>query len=212
MSPLTRHLKRLSNFALALFSVSFTAMVALAEPGLPVVTDAQLNVGASWTWQYFEDDRLYSTERYTVIMRDTGGYVWLELSSVFPGQNEFHATHRLRVKVESCLKAHAATVGLQPWSFDMLTWTGATWEKIEAPSTLAFEEKFNCNPHVYAPGTFDFVTRFKTDENGALFSQERWGRLNSSWFLATGPSAGIAVEKQFPKPIGQPTYTFRLVR
>ena len=96
-------------------------------------------------------------------------------------------------------------------SFDMFHWTGGAWEKIETPSTLAFEEKFNCNAHVYAAGSHEYVTRFKSIDAGSVFSQERWGRLPSSWFFGAGENAGVAAEKQFPKAQGQPVYLFRLL-
>lgn len=85
-----------------------------------------------------------------------------------------------------------------------------TWQPFKPETTLAFEEKFNCNPHVYRGYGASYRTVFIESADGGLFEQKRWGRLDGTRFFFSGRHAGVGAEKHFAKPKGE-SYSFRFV-
>lgn len=177
------------------------ASAAPVEP-LPVVNASWFTPGRSWTWDYFRTSgELYSTETYTVVQRN-GDEVWLEMSTQFPGGDRYSGHHLLQVPVNRCLAAYRNRFVVQPWSFRMFYRdSSGQWTRTEPPTTLAFEEKFNCNPHIHDSN--EFLTIFRDD--GHEFMHKRWRTVEGSWF---GPDA-VLVEKNFSHGAGSESFVMR---
>lgn len=158
--------------------------------------------GASWTWDYFAaNGSMYSTERYTVVAVH-GTDVLLEIASDYSGHQSLVANTRVEVDVARCLAAYSNPAAKKPFSIKMFSRAAnGSWSEYEAPSTLAFEEKFNCNPHVFTGAGGAYLTVYRD----GYFQQKLWRRLTGSWFFLAGPFAAVAGEKDF-----ETGYVFRL--
>lgn len=186
------------------------------EKLLPTVTVDDFTVGRQWTWDYFETtgtEKLYSTERYTVLAR-RGSEVLIELSSDYNGSQNLKPSHRLRVDVDHCLRAYRNPVQKSPWRFKMYYLSTTTngrgvWTEVDALNTLAFEEKFNCNPRDYQKPSAPYLTVYGEDRGRTVFMQKLWRRIAASWFYLDGPERGVAARKDFPTGVSE-TYSFRL--
>src|SRR5690606_24638351 len=93
---------------------------------------------------------LHVTERYSVIASDET-FIWIEMSTRYGGQGDFISHHRMRVSVKRCLEAYRNPVQRKPWSFLLYNrGPDGSWQKVGIQGkTLAFEEKFNCDPNRY---------------------------------------------------------------
>lgn len=176
---------------------------------LPVVSVETFQPGRSWTWNYWDGSEIYSSERYTVLSVQ-GSVVWIEMATRLAGQTEYYPHHRLKVSVDKCLQSYKTSGEPRPWSFSMYYRDGEQWVEMVMSKTLAFEEKFNCNPHRYAKAS-SYLTMFRDASEGRLFQQKRWGRIESSWFLLEGVEAGVAAEKDFRHEAGT-SYLMKLQR
>lgn len=180
---------------------------ALTMERVATVTAHDFQVGRQWRWNYYDGKgAVYSSEQYTVI-QNLNGEILIEMSTHFPGQTLFKPHHRILVRVEDCLRAYRDPFEKWAWSMRMFYLDKGTWNETTPPSTLAFEEKFNCNP--YKHDSREFLTEFRTSQAGELFAQRRWRRLESSWFMRYGPNAGVSFEKEFPRGAGGETYRCR---
>lgn len=185
--------------------------VPVAPPtvALPTVVAADFTVGRSWTWDYTQaDGKPWSTERYTVVAAN-GTTVLLEISSDYGGGQNLKPNTRLEVDVAKCLAAYSNPVQKKPWSFKMFSFSSGKWSEFEAPSTLAFEEKFNCNPREYLQPSDQYLTVYSIVDGVRVFQQKLWRRLSASWFAAEGTARGVAVQKEFTSDPTM-TYVFKL--
>ena len=151
-----------------------------AQP-VATVSLADFAQNKSWSWEYRRDSgELYSTERYTVT-NVANGTVTLDMSTTFPDTGNFESHHRIVVNVARCLKAYANPAQFEPWSMRMFHRNGAQWEEVQTTSTLAFEEKFNCNP--YRNDSRDFKTVFKNSEAGEKSFSHGYGSENFTFHM-----------------------------
>jgi hypothetical protein len=197
----------LVNFILAFIGISFDAITAFgSETFLPVVSPSDFSVGTAWTWDYVDQTGApWSTERYTVISQN-GSTVLLEISSDYGAGHSLKPNTRLEVDVAKCLNAYSNPAQKKPWSFKMYSLSGASWTEYSAPSTLAFEEKFNCNPREYLKASAPYLTVYSEIGGLRVFQQKLWRKILSSWFALDGPSAGVAISKDFS---ADPRMTYR---
>jgi hypothetical protein len=169
-----------------------------------VVSAANFPVGQEWRWNYTDSvGNPYSYEQYTVIENDNG-VILIEMASHFPGETVFKAHHRIQVPLEDCLRAYLNASAGSPWLMRMFFLDSGVWKETEPPSTLAFEEKFNCNPYQY--DSREYLTVFRSSPRGEVFAQKRWRKIEGSWFMNSGELAGVMFEKEFPHNAGGETY------
>ena len=114
---------------------------------------------------------------------------------------EFKLHHRLEVSLKSCLKAYENPLRLRPWRLKMYYWRQDQWNLIEGlNSTLAFEEKFNCNPYSQKlPGKeVAFVEQTTALGLRSLFQFRPFKSHTdrTSWFFLNGPEAGLLAFKR----------------
>lgn len=171
------------------------------------VSSADFSAGRQWRWNYFDGkDALYSVEQYTVI-ENKNGVVLIEMSTHFPNETVFKAHHRIQVNIAECLNSYADPLQKKAWNMRMFFLDNGVWRETTPPSPLAFEEKFNCNP--YKHDSNEFLTLFRQSPAGEIFMQQRWRRLESSWFMNVGPFKAVSFEKEFPHGAGGETYHCR---
>jgi len=186
---------------------------------VPTVAANDFTVGRSWTWDYFDSTgALYSSERYTVISQ-TGDDILIEMSSAYgtatgdstsdPAPNEqFNVHHRILANVAQCLGAYTNPAQTKPWSIRMFALTNGQWDEYDPGKTLAFEEKFNCNPHIQTSASAPYLTVFSMVDGESVFQQKLWRRLTSSWFSMSGPDMAVAFRKDFDSNPAAP-YVFK---
>lgn len=196
-----------------LLSGALAAPVPATAP-LPVVSPELFEPGREWIWDYQEASGApYSSERYRVIAR-RGSVVEFELSSTYgnpPGAPIPEAPHhRFTADVARCLKAHANPAAPRPWSIEIFSWDAgqARWVSGGIHHPLAFEEKFNCDPHARSTPYRDAVHLDQKQGAGAFHARSRNGQ-DRSWYELDGTNAAVAVEKEFHQ---QGRLTYRFVR
>ncbi len=184
--------------ALFLLSFLFSFQSHAAPPSLlPVVSATNFAVGRAWTWDYFDQTgTIYSTERYTVI-EQRGSIVVIELASDYDGRQNLKPSTRIEVDLLKCLAAYKNPGQERKWSIKMFSLASGVWTEMDQPNTLAFEEKFNCNPHRYEKAGEPYLTIYSTIDSISVFQQKLWQRLGASWFAVSGPHAATAVRKEF---------------
>ena len=185
---------------------SFVVAVASAQvpQTVPTIEAGDFSVGRSWTWDYVDSSgKIHSTERYEVLTR-VNDRVLIEMSSSYDGAPTLTAHHRLDVRVNDCLRAYRNPAQKKPWSFKMYSLSDGKWVPFDPGKTLAFEEKFNCNPHVMSEKHQPYLTVFTTIAGEKVFQQKLWRKLSSSWFSIEGESAAVAFQKNFDS-----SYTFK---
>jgi hypothetical protein len=176
---------------------SATSIDVRPEMKLPTVKPDDFKIGRYWTWDYVEaSGNIYSSERY-VVVGHADNMVWLEMSTQLPHQVGFNAHHRLQVNVQDCLRAYRNPNQKIGWSFRMFQLENGSWQETGVGKTLAFEEKFNCNPFLFTDAFANFLTVEKKIGGEEVFQQRLWRRLDSTWFSEGGPDAGIAFMKTF---------------
>lgn len=192
-----------------LITVFLAFSASAADVALPTIQVSDFTVGRSWTWDYTQaDGKIYSTERYTVI--DVRGSVaLLEIASDYGGGQNLKPNTRVRADISKCLLAYSNRYQKKPWSITMYSRSENGWSEFDAPSTLAFEEKFNCNPREYLKQSEPYLTVYSVVDGVRVFQQKLWRRLSSSWFAIDGLERGVAVQKEFKSDPAQ-TYTFKL--
>lgn len=176
---------------------------------VPVIGIADFSPGRSWTWDYSQTDtgERTSSETYTVT-QVAGSNVTIEMSTMFPGESEFHVHHRLIVPLDRCLSAYQNPGVVRSWSFRMFYRDeNGNWSETVPPTTLAFEEKFNCDPWV--SDTMSLLTVFRDGVNGREFMHKPSRRLEASWFSETGSDVAVLIEKPFTRRPGFPSYVSR---
>ncbi|MES2964416.1 MAG: hypothetical protein V4760_11025 [Bdellovibrionota bacterium] len=195
-------------FSTVLFFVVLTSTLALAQTParVPTIEASDFQIGRSWIWDYVDaSGKTYSTERYEVLaLKDDR--VLIEMSSSYDGGTTLTAHHRLDAKVGDCLLAYRNPAQKKPWKFTMYSLDQGKWVPFDPGKTLAFEEKFNCNPHVMMAPHENYLTVFSTFGGEAVFQQKLWRKLESSWFSLNGPERAVASRKQFGTP--QSGYVF----
>lgn len=180
-----------------MFELLATVALAQTPTSVPMVQAADFKVGRSWTWDYFDSNgKTYSTERYEVLSQN-GDVVLLELSSSYDGGERLTPHHRIEANVASCVRSYSNPVQKKPWSFKMYSRENGRWVPFDPGKTLAFEEKFNCNPNVTGGVGANYETVFATIDGESVFQQKLWRKLESSWFSMTGQERGIAFRKTF---------------
>jgi hypothetical protein len=183
--------------SVVLNTLSMTAYAVEPSTSLPTVSSANFAVGQSWTWDYFDpSDKIYSTERYTVIAKK-GDVVLIEMASDYSGGQNLQPHHRIQVDVAKCLAAYKNPVQKKPWRFAMYYLSQGKWTEIDQENTLAFEEKFNCNGHLYSKPSEPYLTAFDQVDGQPVFSQKLWRKLEGSWFASSGSLQAMALFKKF---------------
>ena len=183
------------------------AQVALPKV-VPVIQVSDFQVGRHWIWDYVQPSgQIYSTERYEVLSVN-GSTVLIEMSSDYGGGQNFKAHTRIEVNVDQCIAAYRNRAAKTPWSFTMYSIVDGAWSPYDAPKTLAFEEKFNCNPHVQTDVWDDYLTAFSVIDNEPVFEQKLWRRIDLSWYSLSGPNTAVAFQKAFTADPSQP-YTMK---
>lgn len=197
-------------FGSMLFATSAVAVPA-AVP-LPTVGPSTFVVGQEWIWDYSDTaGNPYSTERYRVV-EVRGTVVEIEMASTYgrpAGQDvpdEPH--HRFVADVARCRRAHANPADPQPWSIELFYRDPTTkqWISSGRQHPLAFEEKFNCDPHFRATPYRDPVEIDFRQGVEAFHARARNG-TDRSWYELDGTNAAVAVEKEFHQN-GRLTYRF----
>ncbi len=188
---------------LAFLAVFFIAAKAgaTAPVRLPTVAASDFASGRSWTWDYLDQTGvIYSTERYQVLSVN-GAVVLIEMSSSMSGSSSLQPHARIQVDVSRCLAAYKNPDFIQPWTIDMFYQDeNGAWVSYQPPNTLAFEEKFNCNPNVTLTGSGSPTTTvFQTVSSETAFQERESGTdgSNDTWFTQSGPNAAIALLKNF---------------
>lgn len=172
------------------------------------ISSSDLSAGQKWHWNYFDAaGAMYSSEQYEVL-ENNNDVILIEMSSHFPGETVYKPHHRIEIPLEDCLRSYSDPLEKKPWSMRMFYLDNGKWNETEPPSTLAFEEKFNCNP--YRHDSREYLTVFKTSPMGEAFAQKRWRTQESSWFMNSGNHAAVVYEKDFPHGAGGETYHMRL--
>lgn len=197
-------------FSVGTFSTEAPSTAYLSV--LPVIRTEDFWIGREWTWDYVNvDGKAYATEQYTVIERE-GSQVTFELASTYSLTPFYSLTvpphHRLRVDIDRCLRAHRNAADPQTWSIELLFWEAKSesWVSAGISSPLAFEEKFNCNPHPQAT-TWQWGTEYDVKQAVPAFHHLRKTGTQTSWFEISGEDAAVAIEKEFHHR-GQLTYRF----
>lgn len=196
------------------YSFLLTAALAAtpATQPLPVVSAQSFQLGQEWIWDYADAAGApYSSERYRVVSI-RGNLVEFEMSSTYgqpagePIPENPH--HRLIADVARCLKAHANPVSPQAWSIELLYWDQkqAKWISGGIQHPLAFEEKFNCDPHARNTPYRDPVQLDQRQGVNTFHAKSRNGQ-DRSWYELDGTNAAVAVEKEFHQQ-GRLTYRF----
>lgn len=183
----------------------------VSSSSLPVISAQTFTVGSSWVWKYYEDNILFSTEKYTVL-ESSPTRVLIEMSTRLRGEDSFRVHHRLEANPERCLKAYKNSADFKPWSIALYYWNNNQWNLVEGlEKTLAFEEKFNCNPHVFkTPYRETLFEVLPTDfGNLELFQQRKARNYESSWFFNVGGLPGIMAYKKMSLPGAKTEYYSR---
>lgn len=177
----------------------------VAAATLPLVSPAQLQPGASYTWRYYEADGTpYSTERYDFTAA-AGPIVTFVMSSRMDhkGETAFRPSHKIVVDLRKCERAHRDPrvkanflVNQYPVLADG---TFATEPFFQAAT--AFEEKFNCNAWAQKNGRYEtlFASAATPWGEAALFQQKRQPADQLvSWYFRDHPALkGVAYKKDF---------------
>lgn len=191
-----------------IIEIAATLAFASTPSTVPTIEASDFAVGRSWTWDYVDQKgAIYSTERYEVLARQ-GEQVVIEMSSSYGGGGTLTPHHRMDVNVGTCLRAYSNPVRKKPWSFKMYALEAGRWVPFDPGKTLAFEEKFNCNPHVTGGVGAQYETVFTTIDDQPVFQHKLWRKLTSSWFSLTGPDRAVAVRKEFSSDPSAP-YVFK---
>mgnify|MGYP001120615272 CR=1 FL=1 len=198
----------LSLCAVQSFAFPQVPLAELLTDKLPVVSEEDFAPGNRWTWDYFDkDEELYSSETYTVLENEDG-LLLFEMSTEFPDATQDRIHHRLQVDLNKCLASYKNPADMKVWSIKLHAWNGSQWIDAGVTNTLAFEEKFNCNPNV-GRSSVQWATLFRGTERGELFQLQVKTRLASSWFFHDGENAAIQAEKTFVRSHGV-SFTSRL--
>jgi hypothetical protein len=174
---------------------------------LPVISPEQLQIGNFWVWTYYTEgdfSRPYSAERYEVIGQ-RGTQILFEIRSRYDDHSDFKAHTRFRVDLAKCLRAFKNPEIKTNFMIDLYPQTDGQWAKIpiQTPS-IAFEEKFNCNPIFHTQRGSLYETRFESAQSsqGAERLFQQWpkssrSQLRAFYFLNHPELKAIAYRKDF---------------
>jgi hypothetical protein len=196
---------RKTLFLFALFFSPFViaqtakdTLVSVApSASVPVVSIDTFQPHHAWSWAYYTKDKVfYSSERYEVISVQ-GTVVTIEMATKFKELDPYKFHHRLVVDVQKCRDAYKNANTKKPWSFEMYNWTGKSWNNVGTPTNAAFEEKFNCNPHIFKTTSKQTLFSISEPEVGSqnIFQQKNSGRSDATWYFLDGPNKGIAAQR-----------------
>lgn len=204
-------MKLTSAFILA-WALGFPAYAEVVGPPVATITAETFSVGQMWHWNYYQDGALYSTERYT-ILEARPDHVVIQMSRRIAGEADFTIHHLQEVNPQRCLQAYKNPADPRPWSIKLFFKNQGRWEAMEGlTSTLAFEEKFNCNPHRLKSPYRNTYFEVKDTALGAqeLFQQRKGPADNSSWYFNQGSSApGLMGYKRMSRPQEKVQYEIR---
>jgi len=171
---------------------------------LPLVSAEQFYVGATWVWNYYKDgdhQQLHSLEKYTVTAVQ-GDRITFDITTQQASSAQFTPSARFHVKLSDCLRSfrggrhHFFTVELQGYA-------NGQWSEGYQMKSLAFEEKFNCNPIEYPRLHPVFRTNYQDVETpwgeARVFQQKSVmpSQVLSYYFLDQGHLTGVAFKKEF---------------
>lgn len=171
-----------------------------APSAVPVISMDDFAVNKTWTWSYFtKKNEFYSSERYRVIAVK-GSQVELEMASTFKPGQPVKTHHHLVVDVSKCLAAYEKPGVKKTWAFKMYYWNGSKWESAgDSIPNAAFEEKFNCNPHVVSTPSmetvFDVASPLVSANSEKIFQQRKNKRQDGSWYFLEGENAGVVAQR-----------------
>jgi hypothetical protein len=189
---------------------------ASAEPRedrseIPIVDEAQFQLGHTWVWLYSQKSDVdwvpYYFEKYKVVDRK-GSILTIDMVSWKADGYEQAAHHRIVVNLRQC-----GPRGKMPASrgLKIAFWTRSPkepneWQLISRNySHLAFTEKFNCFDRI---GPDPIVVETKLTPLGSFVTAAFRNKLhvsgNSAYISHKGPLYGVAAEKTF-----QPRQEFR---
>lgn len=192
------------------FILTWTALAAPPTP-LATIHPDFFKPGQVWHWKYYQDGVLYSTEKYTVL-EARPDRVLIQMSTRLAGQRDFIIHHRQEVNPQRCLLAHKNPAHYRPWSINLYFKNNGRWELVDGlTTTLAFEEKFNCNPHHFQSRYRNTYFKTLTTDLGAqeLFQQRKGPRDNSSWYFNHSEYAGLMAFKRMSQPEEKVQYEIR---
>ncbi len=123
---------------------------------LPVVDISQFQKGQYWVWTYYEKgdfNKPYSYEKYQVeSVKDSVVEIILSSQIVSNGDTEFKPRTKFKGDLNKCKNTYRdrnppVRTG---WLVRGYYRSGDRWIEIEEGlKTAVFEEKFNCNPHIF---------------------------------------------------------------
>jgi len=163
---------------------------------LPTVASETFAIGRAWTWDYMTaEGQWYSSETYQVINNEND-IVSFQMSTRYADRQQIQTHHRLVVDLKKCKESYRNPADRIPWSIKLLSWQEGQWVDSGTTSTLAFEEKFNCNPHAGRSIIQDDAL-FRNTGFGEIFQLRIRTRPHSSWFFLAGEQAGVQAQKDF---------------
>ncbi len=180
-------------------------MASAQSKTVPVISSEQLQVGNQWIWNYYEQGecgKFYSSERYTVVVRNRD-WVTIDLWTQVATATVYTPSARFVINLQDCWSAFSGPrkkeFQITVHAFEKNKWSVEGYKV----SSTAFEEKFNCNPYIYAQGAPAFETLFATVKS-------KWGewltfqqkpkavsQLQSFYFFDHPALRGIAYQKRF---------------
>lgn len=178
-------------------------------PFVPQVKIEFFELNRKWIWDYFDmDGKLYSSEQYEVLSRKDD-VVLIEMSTTFSKDEEFKPHHRIEVNLSRCYKRYRSPLNPVSWSIRLFYKNDEKWVLMSGlDNTLAFEEKFNCDPYQYL--SYEKKTIFMQDGEKLLFQHSRWGKDHGSWFFHEGSLSGVLATKKMVSGFSsKPTHIIR---
>ena len=171
---------------------------------LPIASDLEFEKGQIWEWSYYNTDgEIYSVERYKLINIEVfqlNKTLWFEMSTSHQGK-PFEAHHQFTVNLRDCYRSHSSQRQRQGFNIKMYPIrNGRLGSPTTVPST-AFEEKFNCNGHIYQ-NNWRYETSFGSLYNPIFgqrdtFSQKDKIRRGAQLTGAYDIDSGIMLKKVF---------------
>lgn len=198
-----------SLFFILFLMLPFKTFPQAVPRPLPVISTDMFAVGQSWVWKYYENDLLYSTEKYTVL-ESRPGRVLIEMTTKLRGESSFKVHHRLEANPQKCLEAYKNPADKKPWGIRLYYWQQNQWNLVEGlTNTLAFEEKFNCNPHIKNTPAQKTFFRVLTTQFGnvELFQHQKTGHRESSWYFLDAGVPGILAFKDLSESSAKIQYS-----
>ncbi len=199
------------SFLVFLLSNHGAVAALLPGPQLQAVSADFFKPQQVWHWKYYQDGKLYSTERYTVL-EASPTRVLIQMSTKLPGQDQFFVHHLQEVNPQRCLRAHQNPADYRPWSIKLYYKADGHWELVDGlTTTAAFEEKFNCNPHRVRNNRIETFVQMRDTDLGPqeLFQQRKNRQDDRSWYFNLPEYPGIMAFKRMSRPEEKVQYEIR---